>query len=289
MKEMNKIHVKHVRDKISGKANNRFESGAEITDIYFSAESQLISKELIMTNNYFSHSSPNIKSVSLKYLFLVLIISMFVFFFSKESMALDNEQKYTEFVIARGETTNGFTFTTDGVLLYNKAIFSPPVSARYPDIPKFKISILNSKQLAAAISLDQDGKTQLFLMDLKKGTSREIYEGGVASQIYWSPSGKYLVVLCSYEGERFISIDLATGKVLNKDFIKPKDPKRLWRITKDFPAWAGKSDFLEFTVNEICNYYEDHECGEKIFAVHSLKMDAASLTIENVGAKNKKQ
>ena len=187
----------------------------------------------------------------------------------------------TEFEIALGKTVYGFTYTDEGVLLYDGKSFSPEVRANKSDVPKFKISILNSKKLAAGIGLDIDGKTYLFLMDIRRGTSREIEEGRTAGRIYWSPSEKYLVVLCTQEGNRFIQVDLNSGNVLDKGFLKPPGNDRSWYV-KDDPHWIGKTDVLEFTVNETCHYYEgkcDGNNMNNILAVHKLKMDAATLNI----------
>ncbi len=186
----------------------------------------------------------------------------------------------TEFEVPLGKTVNSLTYAQSGNLMYQEKTFRPSVTANINDVQKFKISILKSKNLAAVIAEDLDNKHKLFLIDLSKGTSIQIPPEGISAavKIYWSPSQRYMVALCSYEGEWFISIDLNTKKIINGDFLGV--PNKIWRI-KDKPRWIGTSDMLGFTVDEICNYYDNPDCGDKVLATYEIRLDAATLKIQS--------
>jgi len=184
-----------------------------------------------------------------------------------------------DFEIGLGESAHGFTYTKNGKLLYNRQELSPKISVNKSEIPKFRLSVSQAKKLAAGIALDSYGKTILYFIDLEKMSSREIDEGNTAYKAFWSPSGNFLVVLCSYEGERFISINLANGKVSAGEFLSPPGSSNIWRIA-EMPQWICNVDRLKTTVKETCNYYDDTICdGDRIIAVKAIEIDAATLRV----------
>jgi len=171
-----------------------------------------------------------------------------------------------------------FTYTQGGILIYQGRKFNPSVIANINDVRKFKVSILRPKGLAAAIAVDNDGKHKLFFIDLNKGTSI-LVPGCAALDVFWSPSQKYLVTLCSYEGQWFVSIDLYTQKIRKGVFLGPSN--KIWLI-KDKPHWIGTSDVLSFVVDEFCNYYENPNCGRNmILATYVVHLDAVSFKIQS--------
>jgi hypothetical protein len=96
-----------------------------------------------------------------------------------------------------------------------------------------------------------------------------------AQQVFWSPSGRYMLALCSYEGQRFIGVDVQTKTVVEGDFLGPEG--KLWAIT-DEPRWAKGTDTLMFTVNETCSPYDEPDCDpELVLAKYTVSLNPATL------------
>lgn len=206
-----------------------------------------------------------------------------IVFCASSENALGNNNDFSEFEIGLGESAHGFTYTKKGVLLYRGKQFSPAITVEASYFPSFRISMSKSKKLGAAIGLESANKSVLFLIDISTRSAREIAEGNTAYKAYWSPSGAYLVVLCAYEGERFINMNLKNGKILTSDFLHPPGSSNMWRMTAE-PQWIGKTDRLRTTVKEICNYYDDTKCdGDKILNVQTIAIDAATLQVSKIG------
>lgn len=187
-------------------------------------------------------------------------------------------REIVEFDIPLGSTVNDFTYTSSGDLLYQQKPFSPKVSVSPNDVSAFKISFLKSRNMSAAISIDGDGHNKLFLLDMSNYSSTAMQEPDMASaaqKVFWSPSQKYMVALCSYEGERFIGINLSTKRLTEGDFLGPSD--KMWRISND-PYWLENTDVLVFNVTEHCNPYDDANCNSsKVLAAYEIRLDPASI------------
>jgi hypothetical protein len=217
--------------------------------------------------------------------FLLLPLSVFSADKSSEPITNTKMNKQTasdilEFEVSIGKTANGFIYSNNGELLFKGKPFRPAIKANINYVKKFKLSILKSKNIAAAIAMDVDGKNSLFVLDLNKGLSLPLQKYGCpAADIFWSPSQKYMLALCAYEGERFISLDIQNNKIINGEFLGSSH--KIWRI-QDHPKWIQQKDILEFTVNEICNYYDNPGCDDKVLATYKVLLKASSLktTIE---------
>lgn len=169
-----------------------------------------------------------------------------------------------EFEVPLGGASNGFTYTRRGSLFYNGRNFSPSVTANIDDVQKFKISFLPSSGLAGVISVDGDGQNRLFLLNLNDFSSIPMQLPGhwnAAQKVFWSPSRKYMVALCAYEGERFVSMDLNTMRMVEGEFLGRGD--RIWGI-KGEPRWLSSSDVLVFNVGEYCNPYDNPNCSDRV-------------------------
>ena len=155
-------------------------------------------------------------------------------------------------------------------------------------IQAFKISRFENKQIAAAIGISGYGKHSLYLLNMNNWTSRRINQGTSASKVFWSPSDQYLVVLCSYEGNWFININLTNGNVIDNCYLQNPKNKDLWRLDGE-PSWIDGTDKLRFGVKEFCNY-DNRDCrgpdGNKVLAVYDVRLDAATL---NISYSKKKQ
>jgi hypothetical protein len=191
-----------------------------------------------------------------------------------------------EFDVLRGKTLNEFTYSVSGDLLYKHKPFVPAVTGT-KDMARFNISIGPNHSLAAAIGKDVDGQDTLYLLKLNVHAAISFQQGSAKwvapIRTFWSPSGKYLVALCAYEGQRFVRAEIKTGAIAEGEFLSPGDRKRTWWVQND-PRWNGGTDVLYFTVNEGCNPFED-ACGQdavnsgKVLRTHSIALDAETLAV----------
>lgn len=191
------------------------------------------------------------------------------------------EQK---FEVPLGKTVNGFNYSRIGQLTFNGKHFAPNIKATIANVPKFKISMLDEKNIAAAIALDIDGQNFLFLLDLSSMTATPFQttdSWNAAQEIYWSPSTKYMVALCAYEGESFVSINTVSKRIVKMGNLKPGNNYETRWIVDNEPKWDGNKDILVFNVAEYCNPYEA-ECGEnadKVLSKFKVNLDASTLKI----------
>jgi hypothetical protein len=177
-----------------------------------------------------------------------------------------------------GKTVDNFTFSKNGLLSYKEKYFNPAIKVRPDSVQSFKISLLKDKGLAGAIAEDGDGQNSAYLLDLGAQTATPLQKSGTwsgAQKIFWSPSGRYMLALCSYEGQRFIGVDLQTKKVVEGDFLGSKG--KLWAIT-DEPHWIKDTDTLTFTVNETCNPFDEPNCNsERVLAKYAVSLNPATV------------
>ncbi len=192
-----------------------------------------------------------------------------------------NEQK---FELPLLNSINGFKYSKSGELTFHGKSFSPKVKATTEYVPLFKISMLPEKNIAGAIAMDQDGQNFLFLLDLNSmsATPLQPYESwNAAQEIFWSPSTKYMLALCAYEGQSFISIDLDTKAIKKMGSLKPgKNHETMW-VVDNTPKWDGENDILVFNIAEYCNPYVadcNNEINKKI-ATFKVNLDASNLNI----------
>lgn len=218
----------------------------------------------------------------MKHIAIVVILITTIFCFSAYSQG----SKATEFKVSRGKTVSGFSFSRNGALTYNKKRFSPSVTVRI-DVTEFAISMLTQKKWAGAIAVDGDGQNQSFFLDTAKMTATPMQERGewnAAQKIYWSPSQRYMVALCAYEGNSFVRIDTKTKSVRHTFLSKPDESEAtMWRIDNE-PRWSGNKDILVFNVAEYCNPYDGY-CGEnsrnvnKVLARYKVNLNITTLRI----------
>lgn len=193
----------------------------------------------------------------------------------------------SEFDVRRGTTAHGFSYEESGGLLFNSKPFKPRVSGTR-DMPNFHIALSPAGTFAAAVGKDIDGQDTLYLLKLNVGTAvpfqRGQYRsvGGVIGK-WWSPSGKYFLALCAYEGQRFVRADIKTGEVVDGPWLKATGKPVLW-VVKGIPQWDGNTDVLKLTVDESCDPY-DGDCGPnainvgKVLATRDVVLDADTLAL----------
>jgi hypothetical protein len=179
-----------------------------------------------------------------------------------------------------GKTAGDFTYLKDGTLVFKNGPFSPPVKMSPDSVQSFKISIRKDAAFAGAIAEDSDGMNDAFLLDLTSYTStpmQEVTQHSAAQQIFWSPSGRYMLALCAYEGQRFISVDLYARKVVEGDFLGSEG--NIGTIAGD-PTWVKGSDVLTFAIKETCNVYDNPDCDrEKVLGTYTVALDAKTLAM----------
>jgi hypothetical protein len=181
-----------------------------------------------------------------------------------------------EFEVPLGRTVKGFTYAPRR-LSYRGRAFRLSAALAPEVTPKFRISLNETRHLAAAIAVDTDGQSPAFVLDLSDYSVIEP-RGWAAQQAYWSPSGRYVLFHCAYEGERFVGVDLKTRKVTEGAFLSTQ--KKVWSLYAD-PRWLPGRDVLVVQVKEQCNPYENARCTgdlmNRVLAVRELHVDATTL------------
>jgi hypothetical protein len=205
-------------------------------------------------------------------------------------MPPDSKPALTVFDVPIGSTVQAFTFSKSGELLYKAKPFVPPVLER-KDTKSFHIQLVPSRNLAAATGKDIDGQNTLYLLKLNVAASIPFQRGWVKWvapwNTYWSPSGKYLIALCAYEGERFLRAAIKSGEVVDGPFLTSPDKKRSWSVHGE-PQWVGNTDVLALSVDERCDALNDG-CGsddpkviDKVLGRHKVLLDAETLSLKVV-------
>lgn len=195
--------------------------------------------------------------------------------------------KEQKFEVPLGKTVNEFSYSKIGQLMFNGKAFTPNIKATPAYVSKFKISLLDSKEIAGAIAVDIDGQNFAFLLNLTDMTATPLQTSNswnAAQEIYWSPSTKFMLAFCAYEGENFISINTDSKDIVRMNNLKPGTNYQTWWMVDDEPKWQENRDVLEFTVAEYCNPFEV-ECGEsadKALAKFKVNLDAETLEISKV-------
>jgi len=193
-----------------------------------------------------------------------------------------------EISVPLGKTVGNFTFSKSGLLSYQGKSFSPAVKVRPDSVRSFRISLPKDKGLAGAIAEDEDGKNSLYLLELAARTAIPLPEAE-AQKIFWSPSGRYMLAYCSYEGEAFLGVDLETQKVVQGQPLGPEG--KMWNVI-DEPRWAKGADTLVFTVDETCDIYSaDSECNsDRTLAKYVVSLDPATMktTAQKLRVRGKK-
>lgn len=191
------------------------------------------------------------------------------------------------FEVPLGETVNEFSYTKTGELMYKGARFIPDIRTKPEYVTEFKISLLESKQMAGAIAQDVDGQNLAFLLNLADMTSIPLQapdSWNAAKEIYWSPSTKFMLAYCSYEGANFLGLNTETKEIKYMSNLKPHDDySTRWNVY-DKPKWLNNKDVLEFTVAEYCNPFEV-DCGDsanKPLAKYKVNLDAETMKIYKV-------
>ncbi len=205
------------------------------------------------------------------------------------------------FVVKLGQTINDFSFLESGELQYKGRPFNPPISlkSQFEYITKefkkdyktyyewkFSISIHPQGNYAGVITVDQDGKDGLTLVNLNTLSAKECnMESGMPAwgvqNIFWSPSGKYMIGQCKYEGEWFVRADLGAERF--KAIERLGNGDKMWGI-KSEPTWANSNDVLVFNIDEFYDPYAAMETGrtkdlDKILAKYEVQLNAGDLKI----------
>ncbi len=210
---------------------------------------------------------------------LVLLL-LFPDFALAQTKQTEKGEPVTELTVPVGKTVEGFTFSQSGTLSYKGKAFNPAVKVKVESVQSFRISLRNDKGLAGAIAEDGDGQNSLYALDLDAHSATPLQKAGTwngAQRVFWSPSGRYMLALCAYEGQRFVGIDLQTKKVVEGDFLGPEG--KLWGIT-DEPRWSKGPESLMFTVAETCSPFDAPDCdAERVIAKYSVSLDPATLKL----------
>lgn len=212
------------------------------------------------------------KSTTLWY----LAAGAFLFFAGQP--ALHGES--SEVIVPIGRTEGGFTFTSDGSLLYHQKQFQPAFTVRTDSVRSFRISLRDDGKFAGAIAEDSDGQNSAFVLDLTGLSAIPLQPAGKWSgvqRVFWSPSGKHLVALCSYEGQRLMGVNLESRKVSDGEFLGGSGHLG---VIEDEPSWYREEDVLLFILAETCDPYDAPECdASKVLARYLVMVDPETLSM----------
>lgn len=162
-----------------------------------------------------------------------------------------------EFDVPLGKAINGFTYTNKGELMYQGRQFTPRVLASPESVPKFHMSMVKNKKIAGAIAWDMDGQSYVQQLDLASMTATPHKGWDASYKMYWSPSYRYLVTLCYYEGSSIMSINTRTKKSDSISDFTPDLQGIMWRIEGE-PKWDGQNDILIFDIDVDVSLYGDY-------------------------------
>jgi|CXWL01.1.fsa_nt_gi hypothetical protein len=165
-----------------------------------------------------------------------------------------------EIVVAIGKPAGAFTLSNDGSLLYRTKQFRPAIKVNTDTVRSFSIVPRKDGKFAGALAQDSDGQNFAFLLKLTDFSSTPLQAAGkwsAAQSFFWSPSGRYLLALCSYEGHRFVGIDVESRKLTEGPFLGSAN--RLG-LVENAPTWYEQEDALLFILAEKCSPYEEENC-----------------------------
>jgi hypothetical protein len=194
------------------------------------------------------------------------------------SVAGQTSSAAPEIVVTIGKTSGAFALSNDGSLLYRTQQFRPAIKVNTDSVRSFSIVPRKDGKFAGALAQDSDGQNFAFLLNLIDFSSTPLQAAGkwsAAQSFFWSPSGKYLLALCSYEGHRFVGIDVETRTLTEGPFLGGAN--RLG-LVEDTPTWYEQEDVLLFLLAEKCSPYEEENCDtSKTLARYLVVLSPSSL------------
>lgn len=152
-------------------------------------------------------------------------------------------------VIAIGQKWRGWTYNkTDA----NYASFIPPNKQydrliRFPaaNTPQIKIFSQKASNWIAVIGLDLDGKESIHYIN--QSTGKVLYSRNDAKDVFWSPSGRYIVTLCGGEVDYFALLDTKTGQYFTGNAIE--DKRGSYYVRSDL-SWPKNEAFFVATIEQ---------------------------------------
>jgi hypothetical protein len=188
-----------------------------------------------------------------------------------------------KFEVPVGKSINKFKYTNEGELLYNEKSFTPKIITFVNSVELYKISTSKVNNNAGAIGMDIDGQNLCYFLDLDNMTSTSLTENTYYFQeMYWSPSSKYLITFCTYEGQSLcISINSKSKKITIKNLKQDNDFNTFWEVDNK-PEWEKEKDILQFRVAEYYNPFSSNYNNEdlgKVLGKYNVKLDAKTLNI----------
>ena len=116
------------------------------------------------------------------------------------------------------------------------------------DTPSVDVYWTGGSSWHVVIGQDIDGKESSYFVNLESGEA--FYSRNDAREIFWSPSGQYIVSLCGGEVDYFEIFDTETELFNRTDGLQNDD--RLIFVDS-VPQWAQGEDFFLIRVSETTN------------------------------------
>ncbi len=119
---------------------------------------------------------------------------------------------------------------------------------RFPqyDTPQVKIYAQNKSDWIAAVGQDIDGKESTYYINEKTG--KVVFARDDAKDIFWSPSGRYIVTLGGGEVDFFSIFDTQTGRYERGESIQTSSG--LFYV-KNAPMWDSHEEYFSITLEKV--------------------------------------
>jgi len=152
-------------------------------------------------------------------------------------------------VISLGQSWRGWTYekrdaTYAGFAKANKKL-DRLVRFYASETPKIKIFSQGQSNWIAVVGLDVDGKETAYYVD--QSTGKVLYTPNEVKDVFWSPSGRYIVSLCGGEVDYFALLDTETGQYFTGNAIEDKSGSYYVRSA---PLWPKSEDFFVATMEQ---------------------------------------
>lgn len=149
---------------------------------------------------------------------------------------------------------NGWSYAKDstgyGVITHTRFKFKKRISFPQYDTPAVKIYSMPTSEWVVIVGQDIDGKETSYHINTKTGDA--IFARDDAKNVYWSPSGRYVLSVGGGEVDFLGLVDVTTGLYSRSDSLQySHNNSNRALFVNGAPLWARGEEFFIVTVHEI--------------------------------------
>lgn len=184
--------------------------------------------------------------------------------------------EYKEILL--GRTSGPWSYSKDSTGSYGRVTlmkkeFSPPVVFQHSDVRKIWVWELSGSSTSAITGIDGDGLHTTFYVDRKAMTS--VFSKDTANLgVFWSPSGRYVMSINSYEGVHISLLDSQLGIYRNGALLEANGNPLL---AVSSPAWADDERHVLLSATEVVDPWSTKPNSGQNVDTHLLQIDVPSL------------